>query len=74
MSEFINEERLSHVLDATRLSLDITNISMTIKAMREDIYREAGIEAIQSKANDNAIGKHTAIMFKRRVNAYNRLS
>lgn len=65
--EWVTEERLNHVLDATGLELKIENTGAVIKAMTDDIFREAGVEVEGKKANKE-IGRSTALMFKRRFN------
>lgn len=65
-AEWVTEMRLTHVLDAFP-DADITKTGDIIKAMAEDIMREAAGEIVDSKPVRAAIGKTTAQMFKKRL-------
>lgn len=61
--EWVNEMRLLHVLDglkASEISIEEKNMNYIIKAMVEDVYREAKGEIVESKDVQRAIGKRTA--------------
>ena len=64
--EWVTEMRLSHVLDKIQ-DVDIRSTSIVIKAMCEDVYREAAGEVVESKEATTAISKKTALMFKERL-------
>ena len=64
--EWVTEMRLSHVLDKIK-DADVRSTSIVIKAMCEDIYREAAGEVVESKEATTAISKKTALMFKERL-------
>ena len=64
--EWVTEMRLSHVLDKLG-NPDITQMGVIIKAMVEDVTREAEGEIVDSKAARKAIGKRAATMFKSRL-------
>lgn len=61
--EWVNSMRLKHVLDAFP-DPKIEDSNKIIKAMREDVIREAAGEIIISKAVNKAIGKKTMKLFK----------
>jgi hypothetical protein len=64
--EWVTENRLSHVLDAfPEASMEKTGD--IIKAMIEDVEREAGDEISQSQEARKAIGRKTVVMFKNRL-------
>jgi hypothetical protein len=65
--EFVTEMRLNHVLDKIP-GADITKTGAVIKAMIEDVYREAAGEIVESRELSSAISKRTALMFKQRLN------
>ena len=65
--EWVTEMRLTHVLDAFSQPHDITITGQVINAMIEDVEREAEGEIAKSKAARAAIGRATAMMFKRRL-------
>ena len=67
-SEWVTEMRLSHVLDAFS-DAQIEQIPAIMKAMNEDIRREAGDEIVFSKQASREISRQTAEMFKRRLRA-----
>ena len=64
--EWVTEMRLTHVLDAFP-DADITKTGMIIKAMVEDVLREAKGEIVESGEVKQAISRTTALMFKRRI-------
>lgn len=65
-SEWATEMRLAHVLDGFP-EASMEQIPDIMKAMSEDIIREAGEEIVFSKEADRAIRKQTAEMFKQRI-------
>lgn len=81
--EWVTEERLTHVVDHLQAArsdredplgtgawpkeLGMQDTGLVIKAMVEDVYREAEGEVVESKEATAAIGKKTAQMFKSRV-------
>lgn len=67
-SEWVTMERISHVLDAIALSMDVTSLGKLIPAMIEDIEREGKDEIVMSNEAKKAIGKVTAITVKRLLN------
>lgn len=64
--EWVTEMRLQHVLNKFQ-DPDIKNTGDIIKAMIEDVTREAEGEIIDSKEAKTAIGKRTAALFKDRL-------
>lgn len=66
-NEWVTAERLRHVLDKLPEATDITKTGMVIRAMQEDVVREADGEIVVSKEALGAIGKKTAAMFKQLV-------
>lgn len=68
IDEWLTEARLDHVLNKAGMELEIRNISKIITCMQEDIYREAKGEIEESKELKKAIGRGTALMFKKRLN------
>jgi len=69
-NEWVTEMRLTHVLDKFPQPYDITQMGDVIRAMIEDIEREADGEIVKSKATRKAISSHAAKMFKARINAH----
>lgn len=65
--EWATEMRLTHVLDKLDIPMDMSSTGTVIKAMIEDIYREAKGEIVENARVAHYIGKATAIMFKRRI-------
>lgn len=64
--EWVTPMRLTHVLD----KLHATEMSQTgdvIRAMLEDVKREAGAEVAWSKDAEQAVGRATATLYKRRI-------
>ena len=66
-AEWVTEMRLSHVLDHLGNPREMERVVDVIKAMVEDVTREAQGEIIESKDVRKAIGARAAQMFKRRV-------
>lgn len=69
--EWVNDVRLDHVLDKLpeEARLDIRSTPIIIKAMVEDVYREAKGEIVESKDAEQAIRKRASQMFKARIEA-----
>lgn len=70
--EWVTEMRLTHVLDKVCAAKNGAGLGMedtgeVIKAMIEDVYREAGDEIVQSKDATRAIGGRAAKLYKERV-------
>lgn len=65
--EWVTEMRLTHVLDKLGPDVGIERTKEVIEAMREDVFREAKNEIVESKEVDRAIGSRTAKMFKQRL-------
>ena len=66
--EWVTEMRLTHVLDKIVGEIDMTRTGEIIKAMQEDVLREAEGEIIVSKNTLGQIAATTAKMLKRRLN------
>jgi hypothetical protein len=69
-NEWVTEERLSHVvgkLTVDGIEPDIKQTGAVIKAMVEDVYREAAGEIVESKEASSAITARTALLFKQRL-------
>lgn len=66
--EWATPMRLVHVLDKLP-GVEIQDMPKIIAAMIEDVFREAKGEIIESKEARAAIGKRTAVMFKKHLNA-----
>ncbi len=64
--EWVTEMRLSNIPD-TFPDADITKTGEVIKAVIEDILKEATDEIVDSKEARAAIGKRTALLFKERI-------
>jgi len=65
--EFVTAVRMDHILDKVfpgGAEKDITKTGLVVKAMIEDILREAAGEIVDSKDLRSAIGKKTAHLFK----------
>lgn len=70
--EFVTDMRLTHVMDKVFAGGEVPDISKTgdvIKAMLEDVLREAEGEIVDSKELRKAISSLTGKMFKKRVTA-----
>lgn len=65
--EFVTDTRLAHVLDKLGNPADITATGAVIKAMVEDVTREASGEIADNKAVRKAIGAAAAKLFKARL-------
>lgn len=65
--EWVTPMRLSHVLDKLPGVSDMEHVPVLIKAMVEDVYREAKGEIVESKEASSAIGKRTVDIFKQRI-------
>jgi hypothetical protein len=63
--EWVTEMRLLHVLDKSGTELDIKNTPVIIRAMVEDVRREAAGEIVESKDAMRAISSATARLFKK---------
>lgn len=66
--EWVTPMRLEHVLDKLPVVVDMTSASTVIRAMLEDVYREAAGEVVESKEASSAIGRRTAALLKARLN------
>jgi len=66
--EWVTPMRLEHVLDKLGNPDDISATGTVIKAMIEDIFREAEGEIVESKTAQQAIGKASAILYKSKIN------
>jgi hypothetical protein len=62
--EWVTPMRLAHVIDKLAEPRDMTATPRVIRAMIEDVYREAAGEIVESKEAGTAIGKRTAELFK----------
>ena len=65
--EWVTPMRLQHVLDKLPKDIKIENVSLVIKAMLEDVYREGQDEIVRTKESDKAIGKKCVILFKKYI-------
>jgi len=65
--EWVTPMRLNHVLDKLGNPTEIEKIGVVIKAMIEDVTREAKGEIKESKQSMQFIGKKTAELYKRRL-------
>jgi hypothetical protein len=65
--EFVTDMRLTHVLDKLGNPSDVTATGEVIKAMIEDVCREASGEIVDNKTIRRAIGSVAAKIFKRRI-------
>lgn len=68
-NEWVTPMRLTHVLDKIQGPHGLQHTGAVIKAMVEDVYREAKGEIVESKDAERAIGKRAAGLFKARVTA-----
>ena len=66
--EWVTEMRLQHVIDKSGVELIVENTPIIIRAMIEDIRREATGEILESKEAMKQIGSATARLFKRYLN------
>lgn len=65
--EWVTPMRLGHVLDKLGNPSGIEDTGKVIKAMIEDVFREASGEIVESKTAQQAIGKASAILYKKRI-------
>lgn len=65
--EWVTEMRLTHVLDKLPHDINMESTVLVIKAMTEDVLREAEGEIVVSKEARKAIGKHAVMLFKKRI-------
>lgn len=65
--EWVTEMRLTHVLDKLPQGIGIERTPDVIKAMVEDVYREATGEIVESRDAEQAIRRKAAAMFKARL-------
>lgn len=65
--EWVTPMRLRHVLDKLPAATDMQHTPVVIKAMLEDIHREAAGEIATGRAVDVAISKRTAALYKAHV-------
>ena len=65
--EWVTPMRLEHVLDKLPEKGELKHIPIVIKAMIEDIKLEGEDEIIWSKPVEKAIGKVTALMYKKKI-------
>ena len=66
-AEWVTPMRMTHVLDKLGNPTEMEKVRDVIKAMIEDVFREAKDEIIESKAVERAIGKKSAMMYKERI-------
>lgn len=66
--EWVTHMRLTHVLDAFPEDVGLESSNKIIKAMVDDIAREAEGEIVDNKATRKAIGKKTMEVFKKYLN------
>lgn len=64
--EWVTPMRLVHVLDKLGAT-EMSDVPGVIRAMIEDVFREAKGEIVESKDARSAIGKRTARLFKERL-------
>jgi hypothetical protein len=67
--EYVTDMRLSHVLDKIPEPHGIEKTGLVIRAMVEDVVREAAGEIVESKEARKAIGARAAKLFKLRLAA-----
>lgn len=67
--EWVTPMRLTHVLDKLAPPHDMTAMPRLIRAMVDDVYREAAGEIVESREASTAIGKRTAVLLKERLEA-----
>lgn len=65
--EWVTEMRLKHILDKFPSETSIESMGIIIKAMIEDVYREAKGEIVESKEVMKQIGARTAQLFKQKL-------
>lgn len=69
--EFVTDTRMAHVLDKLGNPTDMAATGEVIKAMVEDVMREASGEIVDSKEVRKAVGSTAAKMFKALVTRIN---
>ncbi len=62
--EWVTEMRLKHVLDKLPQNIGIESTKLVIKAMVEDVLREAKGEIVENRETEKAIGSRAAKLFK----------
>lgn len=67
--EWVTPMRLAHVLDKLPPNLSMEHVPIVIRAMQEDVAREAKGEIVESKDALKAIGKKAAELFKASLRA-----
>lgn len=67
--EWVTDARLRHVLDRLPSGIGIRDMGTVLKAMVEDVVREAGDEIVNSKAARKAVAKRAAALFKIHLSA-----
>lgn len=65
--EWVTPQRLNHILDKLPQGINIEQTGQVIKDMVEDVIREAGEEIIDSKLARTAIGRQTAVLFRKHL-------
>ena len=65
--EWVTEMRMGHVLSKLPEATGLTQTGMVIKAMTEDVLREAAAEIVDSKEARKAIGKRAAQLYRKRL-------
>jgi len=66
-NEWVVPMRLDHILDKLGNPTEIEKVRDVIKAMIEDVFREAKGEIVESRPVEQAISKKTAQMYKARI-------
>lgn len=66
-NEWVTSMRLTHVLDKIEGEKDMSLTGVVIKAMIEDVMREAEGEIVDNETVRKAIGKKAAIIYKSRI-------
>lgn len=66
-AEWVTPTRLSHVLDKLGSAIGIEQTPAVIRAMVEDVTREAAGEIVDSKEARKAIGRRAAELFSKRI-------
>ena len=68
-NEWVTNTRLAHVLDKLPTPHDMSMVPQLIKAMTEDVLREASGEIVVSDTAKKAIGKKAVELFKAHLNS-----
>jgi len=58
---------LTHVLDKIGNPTEMSQVREVLKAMIEDVYREAKDEIVESKTTEKAINKKTVELYKNKI-------